>query len=205
MEKLGDANMCESAVWIEYLRVLLLWSHYGKMRNLHSVIVTNINIPYACPLLKQRPLVSVLHLLGSHLTSAPAVVDRSWKVRLFSPCQNLATSACCCLQSAPGPSPTHEPCWRWIAQRYMNGAGDSHQGEPWTERRWESVKKCSSRPSFGWSILGGIPFVLLRISGRIPLFLPIAEILIMQHINGLPSSVFGLSLLPHSCFLKLAS
>lgn len=37
----------------------------------------NINIPYACPHLKQRPLVSVLHLLGSHLISTPAVVDRS--------------------------------------------------------------------------------------------------------------------------------
>lgn len=99
MGKLGNTNMCESAIWIlgSIIVVKPSWQEWDIFIQWQPA--TNISIPDACRLLKQRPLVPRLHLFISLLISTPAGVDRSWKFRLFSPYQTLAISTCSCLSA----------------------------------------------------------------------------------------------------------
>lgn len=99
MGKLGNTNMCESAIWISGSIIIVkpLWQDWDVFIQWQPA--ANISIPDVCPHLKQHPLVPKLHLFSSLLISTPAVVDKSWKLRLFSPCQTFATSTCSCLSA----------------------------------------------------------------------------------------------------------
>lgn len=130
MGKLGNTNMRESAIWILGSIIVMkpLWQEWDNFIQWQPA--ANISIPDACLHLKQRPLVPKLHLSSSLLIPAPAVVDRLWKLRLFSPCQTLATGTCSCL-SLLGLLQHRSLLagWHWAAQRCMNGEGIHIRGK----------------------------------------------------------------------------
>ena len=79
-----------------------------------------------------------------------AVVDRAWKLRFFSSCQDFAASTCIVsLQTSPEPSSMHRsPSWFTLGNPKVQG---------WRRmdvQREEPVQKCSRLSSFRWSSLG---------------------------------------------------